>query len=179
MLSKRRQNRAPGCAPAAVAWEAACPAGRAGLATSSLSAVTRLLAGCCMVPAALFLEGPADAVFCPALQYRSSKGDEQQSDLRVSILRHEVDGCSTMAARLAYYGTFKQQEQTQNLSRVWLAPGFCTPIPHKCCCRYQDAMSKCTQMTPLYPLMTRGHFSICIRFTVDARHVTCKGSRPA
>ena len=71
MLSKCRARRVPGCAPAGLAWEAACPAGWAGLAKSSLSAVTRLLTGCWMVPADLFLEGPGGAILCPALPRKS------------------------------------------------------------------------------------------------------------
>ena len=73
MLTRRCAGLRPACTIGAAAWAAGCPEDREGLAASNLSAVMRLLAGCCSVPAPLFLDGSGGALLCPTVHAQMSR----------------------------------------------------------------------------------------------------------
>lgn len=77
MLTRRCAGLRPACTIGAAARAAGCPEGREGLAASSLSAVMRLLAACCSVPAPLFLDGPGGTLLCPTEPFTDVKTVQQ------------------------------------------------------------------------------------------------------
>ena len=77
MQTRRCAGLTPACTIGAAAWAAGCPEDRDGLAASNLSAVIRLLAACCNVPAALFLDGPGGALLCPIVPFTDVKTAQQ------------------------------------------------------------------------------------------------------